>query len=1253
MTAAAFHGATRAYFVSGKVPGGAGSIEAFRMHAAATLAAADAIAPCEGAARDAMMKALLPPRGWWATSGGAATSGSTFPTPSEKMEAARALFSRRDACATVARARCVALLSTLRVLMLVVPAGAASRAPPAEKAVSAAAAAAAAERDAVADLTALLDDDASARALAGGASAAVVAAARGFARALLRRRFADAASLRLLRRLAVALGPREDAPTNRANAKSLETFARDAFERAASHSAAARALLDPAAATPLPPAAEALGNVPASILPAAADDDDGGGSGGGLADDRDDADDADVEKRPSMTDGARRNASARESANPRIRANPMESSRSDAAAVKLELVALLRASWRLHVAATTREDSIVTRGFAETIDSREAEDDDSHTDASHPAAWRADQAGLIPLLAASYGATLSPCDRHLAALLTSLDAAAGGGRLAGLGYLWGESASYFVRTRAAIRRASGSTSALEEDAEERRAAAAESIAAALRGGAPPDARRCAATAVRFPHARGVPAPPPSLRGDVSADDGSLSTPDDGAGPAPAAGYDPAWVLPFARNALSVGAVEPRDFVAWGVLSLACAALACGEESTRAAAYACLRSLSDALELSASFREKSQVASLLGAIRNAVPRDAPLARLPTATAVFAAEAAAVSLHPASDAYVPSQRAVLRRAALDVDALPVSFLGALNGAGAAAGKGSDDANAALASRGEARALRVWILRLLLASLRGGPEDARLFRKAFALEVLMSHRSAALTSDPYARQLTLDVIARAARCPAASRALVDGSGVVPWLAATARAACRPTRAHAGESASTRAAAAATATIALANLAEQRGAFYGGPTGTAVDFLAAARDVRVAVMPLAFSAAGGARANPAETAARRAALLPALRLHVAVSRRLSRRLGEVADASEVAALCRAADTVDDSAVREAMLDVVCASAGAGRNGMFAVGGDADARVAAAGAAAVAAVVPWAAAAAATGRHPRRDAARVLRWAANAIAAGGSTLAAAMASEDGGGGAARFAAALGALRDAAGPETRAEMEPALVRAQTALLRAVVAAGDAEGAAAGDDATRAAMRRPAYAALLSPGGALEELADALAEAEADAEAEAEADAAAKADTNANADAEANASDGDGATRFPKRRRVSGDETRGDGGVVGARGAIAAALAATLLRAAFAATPPLAFVRHVVDLCGTGRGTGTGMTHRFKFEREWEGMRLADGGVADSEGAGRAWRLGAMLREAWGAGSAAAAGGAATSAAPSPVARAKKRARVVL
>jgi hypothetical protein len=71
-----------------------------------------------------------------------------------------------------------------------------------------------------------------------------------------------------------------------------------------------------------------------------------------------------------------------------------------------------------------------------------------------------------------------------------------------------------------------------------------------------------------------------------------------------------------------------------------------------------------------------------------------------------------------------------------------------------------------------------------------------------------------------------------------------------------------------------------------------------------------------------------------------------------------------------------------------------------------------------------------------------------------------------------------------------------------------------------------------------------------------------------------------------------------------------RGAQAASLAATLLRGAFAAAPPVAFVRHVADECGTGRGGGGGgggaggrhSRHRFTFERAWEGMRLGDGGV---------------------------------------------------
>jgi hypothetical protein len=62
-------------------------------------------------------------------------------------------------------------------------------------------------------------------------------------------------------------------------------------------------------------------------------------------------------------------------------------------------------------------------------------------------------------------------------------------------------------------------------------------------------------------------------------------------------------------------------------------------------------------------------------------------------------------------------VLRRAALDTDALPISFLSMLNGGGGGGQRGDD--GGVMSTRGEARALRVWVLRLLLASLRGGPE------------------------------------------------------------------------------------------------------------------------------------------------------------------------------------------------------------------------------------------------------------------------------------------------------------------------------------------------------------------------------------------------------------------------------------------------------------------------------------------------------------------------------------------------------
>ena len=1344
-TARAFGGATASFFVRGaeafpSVKTADGEDETLRIleaHAPATLAAAHALAPLDDATAAELAAALAPPEGWW---GGGEGGGGGRPGDASaraRAAAARLLFggdttrpprglsssaSSAPSRATAAYATC--LLSTLRVLALVVPAAAAARAERRAQSVSSlfadtpgggasrAARAAAAECAIASDLHALLDTRGDA--LGRVATPALVAAARGFARAALRRRFGNAgcvAAPALIRRTAAALasfsrrGVFEPEPgtvmaepgTDGVLAGHLAAFARDAFERLASHSATARVLLHPGANAPLPPSIAAMAAPLASLLPATHDDEDaelGAELGVELGAEEDDAkDDAEgVETEEAFAHAVAASASARDD---RV-----------ARAAKVELVGALHALWSLHgeASAASGDDFDADEVFLAASSQYDA-DDPEELPPAHHAVWRAEQSALIPLLAAANGATLSACDRRLGAMLVQMDAAAGGGALRAMGYLWGDAAAYLVRTDVSLRQSTGDDRDRDPSvcvgtlAFARGDFSPAAIAAASRAGAPPDARRCAATATRFPHARASPAPAPcaSLGADASAEpleelrrQGLAEERGALCGGAPAYAYDPAWVLPFALAGLRRGSLEARDATRWGLAGVAFAASASADETTRAVAFATLDALREACDETqrpeaADFRERAQLAALLAATRNGLapegaadgeavlgaaqarkrrcdddevlaaglsrPTDAnkdkdgsdqtstdsgvsDIARLPTATAVFAAEAATAALHPAGDAYVITQRAVHRRAALDGEALPVNFLGALNGSGG--GGGGDRAeNAAIisASRGEARALRVWVLRLLLASLRRGPEDARLFRKAFAAEVLMSHRTAALSGDPYARQAALAVVARAAATPAAARALVEGSGLLAWLAAAARAACRPTKARAGEAAGARAAAAATATAALAELAEAKGAFYGGPAGTAADFLSAARDVRAALAPLFSRSDAGDAGDAGALAACRAALLPALRLHAALARQMTRRLGEVLDPAETAALCRAVAAHDAflaneknasdapsrsvemrrARLREAMLLVVTRSSGSGRDaegfGARDVFAEPDSKtdsppLALAAAAALTEVSSWAANAAAVSSNPKRWASRVLAWATTSLRAGGDPLVAAVASREGGGGAAAFAATLGALRDASSAPAAAAAAPALARAGAALLGAVAARPGPDAVAAGDAPAWAATRRAAYRELRRAGGALDELLEVC---------------------------------------FLGERRGADAGAR-------ARGALAAELAGTMLRGAFAGVPPVAFARHLAD---TEAGASDRGSLRFRFVREWLSRR--DWPAEDEERAGaggekneNAWRLDHALADA----GVCAAPPPAKAAPPSPAARApSKRKRV--
>ena len=659
----------------------------------------------------------------------------------------------------------------------------------------------------------------------------------------------------------------------------LAAFARDAFERLASHSATARVLLHPGANAPLPPSIAAMAAPLASLLPATHDDEDaelGAELGVELGAEEDDAkDDAEgVETEEAFAHAVAASASVRDD---RV-----------ARAAKVELVGALHALWSLHgeASAASGDDFDADEVFLAASSQYDA-DDPEELPPAHHAVWRAEQSALIPLLAAANGATLSACDRRLGAMLVEMDAAAGGGALRAMGYLWGDAAAYLARTDVALRQSTGddrdrdpsvcvgTLAFARGDFSPAAIAAASRGRARMRGGARRRRRgsRTRASRRRRRRARlSAPTPPPSRSRSCAGGVWRRSAARFAA--APAYAYDPAWVLPFALAGLRRGSLEARDAARWGLAGVAFAASASADETTRAIAFATLDALREACDETqrpeaADFRERAQLAALLAATRNGLapegaadgeavlgaaqarkrrcdddevlaaglsrPTDAnkdkdgsdqtstdsgvsDIARLPTATAVFAAEAATAALHPAGDAYVITQRAVHRRAALDGEALPVNFLGALNGSGG--GGGGDRAeNAAIisASRGEARALRVWVLRLLLASLRRGPEDARLFRKAFAAEVLMSHRTAALSGDPYARQAALAVVARAAATPAAARAPRRGERAA-GVAGGRRARRLPPHKGVGEAAGARG-AAATATAALAELAEVKG--------------------------------------------------------------------------------------------------------------------------------------------------------------------------------------------------------------------------------------------------------------------------------------------------------------------------------------------------------------------------------------------------------------------------------------------------
>ena len=1162
-------------------------LNSVRPHAAVVLAATHSIAPCNEAARCAQNDIIMPSMGWCfpEITSIVCFSMQTYDMLSqlidERAKAAR-IVARTNERVDIGtrRAYLNCLVSTLRMLILISMPNAEANVPSSTTFTSSGINAQLIRDQLIEDVQFVLAMATNDTVLCRPSS---VLTARALARAIFYKKNVSAGFLSLLRHLVdYVFLVFEDFSSLRTNCDTvvapamklvISSFAQDAFERAVSQCASTEIL---------------LGNHDAELL---VDVDHSSSSfdtllASAMCKGNDRCHDLPVER----NDSPRLNVLSLSSS---LRCKSVKTSER----LKLQLIKLLRSLWTLQAI-----DDVSKRNHRSQAKSRPNCSTTHVTNQISLEIWRAKQARVIPLLAAAHGASLSSFDRHTSAMLVSLDAASGGGALADLGYLWGSAADHFYHSRAAWQGPGGKSHDLSGNLDVHLNGSdlsklhADAVATALRATVTPDPRQCAISMLHFACLHR----PSSIT--FLPTFGQIEQPVSQNIP----GYNPAWVLPFALRALKSQAIELRDCVAWGLIPLAFAATSSTDKHLRCVAYAVISAAADAANTGRSFKERTQLVALFSIFQNSITKKEPLKRLSTITAIFAAETAFVCMHPENEMYISLQRAVIRRATLDTEAFPIGFLNFLNGSLL-----TDDS---MASRNNRRMLRIWLLRLLTISLCDA-SDAHLFRKSFAIEVLMSHRFAAFFLDPYAQKLAFDVVTQAAHHSLLTKPLIEGSALLSWLAATAKCACHPIRSSV-KNTNIGAVTAAAAASALTEVVSARGAIYGGPTGTAADSLSALRIIRSTLFPAAATEnninfwKGNAHGSAFCTV-----LLSALKFQATLAKQLSNRRVEVFDISELVELCRAVDNVDtmsvDAAlvllVNSAVLDMIVTTAGAMRKNILVFGSDRCMQTTLAIAKSILTVVIWAASAVTRGGDRflmEEYASIILKWATSFLLSEKEEVIARLVDPDGGVGATQVALSLGSLHNTAGPRHRCATVSELVRAQAELLRALSnrCRQIPCRVSKSDEHVCMVMSTPVYTVLLSNGGALEELISEVKSGHFKAATPISAKGTVKSSlrdfkvhavqdmkdkiSQANDFVHSNV-DPSAPEELELQREIRGKLLT------------AARLAAILLQAVFTAMPPLAFLESVTRVNRTriSAGCSAKIFYQFRFEKHLEGLKF--------------------------------------------------------
>ena len=397
------------------------------------------------------------------------------------------------------------------------------------------------------------------------------------------------------------------------------------------------------------------------------------------------------------------------------------------------------------------------------------------TQQTEPDAWATEKAvNVLPLLLKGYNASSSALDSLIMRTIVTLDALSGQDVLKKSGFVFGSAAEKFFESDAWIRLIfNDHDDKNDKNNTDIKMLLKERVGNAI-GTSLLDCKRSAMTATAFPQRRKL-----FFWEDDEREELVLTT---GNKIFNCLSYDPSWILPLTLRNLETESLSPREYARSGILSIVISALSSTDINFRRLARAILftmdkivtrivtgktedgkeMDLTDVMLARASFRERTQVLSILRWIRNSndiwnndvFTRDdkekmdmqkkcqhAEDVIWPTTAAVFAAEAMWLACRPESEFFVVANKQVLKRMSIDLDRLPM-FLPLIN-----------------AGDVDAKAKRTWALRQLNSSFHSLSDkdnlSSRVFRKQFVFEILSSQTCSHALADSNTRLRTMRLI------------------------------------------------------------------------------------------------------------------------------------------------------------------------------------------------------------------------------------------------------------------------------------------------------------------------------------------------------------------------------------------------------------------------------------------------------------------------------------------------------------------